>query len=635
MSFLSKLSFYLFALIIFSANFELGFSQTVKTESISDLNEKLELATGFERIVILQSLAMKERFYDPDKALVNAQESLTLSKLQQNDSLIAESYFRIGLIKQLKGENIEALDVFLNAHVLFKEKNIVSREMVVLNSLGAIYTDIGQFEKAIEFFFRTLEYSKATNNFDDEIFSLTYIGRNYSNSGDYLSSKRYFNEAVQIAINYDSWINGVIALTELGTIESQMGYPDSAAIYFQKAIDWLEAKGSYHSVPSIKLSMALAYRDKNRLGESLSLIKESIALSDSLGMELFVVNAVRDLALVYQLMGEYEKSILSINEVLNTEDDTKILQSTRFDILAILAGSYLQINQLEKAIEISKRAVFLSIENKSWVRADSSLSILIESETKSGKFEDAISSMKLKMRVKDSTYVQEREWASQEYDALHQLTKKEQEIALLEIENKQKAIIQIGMIIVVLLILIIAFLILRSQFIKVQKSNIRLENEELKRRQLEQDLEFKNKQIVTQSLNILQKKELILDMKDKVEKFKEEGSVRELSKLSNQIDYSFTLDKDWDDFKLYFEEVHVDFYNALKSTYGELTPNEMKLSALVKLNLSIKETASILGISPDSVKKARYRLRKKLGLSTEENLVEFMIAIEREILMEL
>jgi len=61
-----------------------------------------------------------------------------------------------------------------------------------------------------------------------------------------------------------------------------------------------------------------------------------------------------------------------------------------------------------------------------------------------------------------------------------------------------------------------------------------------------------------------------------------------------------------------------------------LTPNELRLSALIKLNLTIKEIAAIMGISPDSIKTARYRLRKKLNMQTGENLTKFMMDIEKE-----
>jgi len=104
---------------------------------------------------------------------------------------------------------------------------------------------------------------------------------------------------------------------------------------------------------------------------------------------------------------------------------------------------------------------------------------------------------------------------------------------------------------------------------------------------------------------------------------------KELQKLENIVDYSFNLDEDWEEFQHYFEEVHSGFFDALKTEYPALTPNELRLAALAKLNLSIKETATIMGITPNSVKTARYRLRKKLKMETEENLTEFMMEIEK------
>lgn len=73
-----------------------------------------------------------------------------------------------------------------------------------------------------------------------------------------------------------------------------------------------------------------------------------------------------------------------------------------------------------------------------------------------------------------------------------------------------------------------------------------------------------------------------------------------------------------------FESINKNFYAKIKAAFPEVSANDLKICALIKLNLSIKEMAGILNISPDSVKTARYRLRKKLQLVTEENLAEFI-----------
>jgi len=90
-------------------------------------------------------------------------------------------------------------------------------------------------------------------------------------------------------------------------------------------------------------------------------------------------------------------------------------------------------------------------------------------------------------------------------------------------------------------------------------------------------------------------------------------------------------DKDWEDFKRRFEEVHQDFFRILKVICPKLSSNELKLCTLLKLNMNLKEAASIMGISPESVKTARYRLRKKLNLSREDNLIDFIIHLEGSI----
>ncbi len=79
---------------------------------------------------------------------------------------------------------------------------------------------------------------------------------------------------------------------------------------------------------------------------------------------------------------------------------------------------------------------------------------------------------------------------------------------------------------------------------------------------------------------------------------------------------------------MYFEKVNSSFFQRLKNQFPDLTQSDLKLCALISLNLSMKEMAELMGISPESVKMARHRLRKKLNLVTEENLTEFLASFK-------
>ncbi len=67
-------------------------------------------------------------------------------------------------------------------------------------------------------------------------------------------------------------------------------------------------------------------------------------------------------------------------------------------------------------------------------------------------------------------------------------------------------------------------------------------------------------------------------------------------------------------------DVHPEFFTEIQSRFPQLSASDLRMLALLKLNLNSKEIAGILNISPDSVKKSRYRLRKKMELPEEENI---------------
>ena len=178
----------------------------------------------------------------------------------------------------------------------------------------------------------------------------------------------------------------------------------------------------------------------------------------------------------------------------------------------------------------------------------------------------------------------------------------------------------------------------RTQKIERQKDEI-IENQQeiirknqevraLKESQLQDKLRYKNKQLTTFTLNMLQKNEALKELRLKLmEGMRKNGkdSFTEYRKYLNLIDFSFRKDSEWDNFKLYFEEVYVGFFGNLLRTHPQLTTQDLRHCALIKLNLSISETAAILGISPDSVKTARFRLKQKMELDGDIGLTEYLM----------
>ncbi len=165
---------------------------------------------------------------------------------------------------------------------------------------------------------------------------------------------------------------------------------------------------------------------------------------------------------------------------------------------------------------------------------------------------------------------------------------------------------------------------------KKKKLEEEIQNYFLREEKLISELEFYSKQLATYTLQFIQKNKVLIDIKEKIKNLRKTrtGFDDEIKQTLKLIESNLNNKKEWDNFKMYFERGNKNFFKNLTIQFPDLTANDLRFSALCKMNLQIKEAASIMAISANSVKSARYRLRKKLNLSTEDNLNEFLIKFD-------
>jgi DNA-binding CsgD family transcriptional regulator len=162
---------------------------------------------------------------------------------------------------------------------------------------------------------------------------------------------------------------------------------------------------------------------------------------------------------------------------------------------------------------------------------------------------------------------------------------------------------------------------------KTEKEIVKLKNEKL-----EAEIQHKNTELASVAMHLVQKGELIGKVKEQVMRLKnntgsEKGS-DDVKKIIRVISDEDKIDKQWEQFAMHFDNVHSDFLSVLKARYTNLSPNELKLSAYLRMNLSTKEIAQLMNISVRGVEISRYRLRKKLQLPSETNLFDYLINIQ-------
>ncbi|MBK7944338.1 MAG: hypothetical protein IPJ85_03075 [Flavobacteriales bacterium] len=207
----------------------------------------------------------------------------------------------------------------------------------------------------------------------------------------------------------------------------------------------------------------------------------------------------------------------------------------------------------------------------------------------------------------------------------------------MDAENARRRLwnnVLVGALFFLLLTAFLLFKVMRARVrnSRLEQEKLRLESEKLEAEQasLRASLEFKDRELTAKALFLLNKNELITNISERLLKaksaFKQENQkivmdiVRELQASQDE--------HNWQEFEAHFTQVHASFYTTLQERFPQLSPNERKLCAFLRLNMSTKDISAITLQSVNSITVARSRLRKKLGIEGEEvNLTDFLLAI--------
>ncbi len=159
---------------------------------------------------------------------------------------------------------------------------------------------------------------------------------------------------------------------------------------------------------------------------------------------------------------------------------------------------------------------------------------------------------------------------------------------------------------------------------QAEKEIINLQNEKL-----QAEISHKNIQLADSTMAIIKKNELLIEIKEEVSRQKElkgpRSAERNFDRLMSLINQNISSDSDWKVFEELFDQAHENFFKRLKTAYPDLTQSDLKLCAYLRLNLSSKEIAPLLNITFRGVETRRYRLRRRVGLESDANLVEFIM----------
>jgi tetratricopeptide (TPR) repeat protein len=201
----------------------------------------------------------------------------------------------------------------------------------------------------------------------------------------------------------------------------------------------------------------------------------------------------------------------------------------------------------------------------------------------------------------------------------------ENEIQQIQIQRNNLKYFTLAVVLVSLIIIVI--LLYGRQRIKIFQSRSEAENLHIESEQLQDKIDYKNRELATNVMFLVKKNELINFISEKLMKVKQEFKPSVKKSIDEiLIDLQSNVDKNiWLVFADRFKEVHKGFYKNLMDRFPNLSDNDKKLCAFIRLDMNTKEIAAILLQNPNSIEVARTRLRKKLNISnTDISLNSFL-----------
>lgn len=525
----------------------------------------------------------------------------------------------------------QSLSTGLEALAAAEDIGYQSGKADALDNLATIYSRMGEDRKAIAHLEQSLELNRTLGNQRGIASNLVVIGGVYKRQSNYERALDHFYESLRICEQIDLE-NGIAAnLGNIGLIYHEMAEYHRALDYYLRAEQLNRQTGNSYLLAIVLNNIGLTYSDLGEFDKSLAYHQEALSLREENGSVIGMAYSHNNIGKLRHLMGEHEAAMQALAMALELNDgqdpDLESIIHEHFARIRLDTGDY------GEAAAHARKSLDLSREFGTRLGEQEGYRLLSDIHAKKGDHQAALQYHRRLLAVRDSIFNDKMSARVEELRTRYESEQQEAQIALLEHQRTQHLLVRNALAAGVVLLAIIAFLLYNRQKIRNRKNRTEIENRRLKENQLEQELAFKKRQLASYSLHLVQKNELMKELSEEIRQIRSgngngNGTDPGLKGLDNLIHYSFNLDKDWKEFRLYFEEVHPGFFERLKNRCPGLTPNELRLCALLRLNLSSKEIASLLGISPSSVKIARYRLRKKLQLNNKESLTGHLMDMD-------
>jgi tetratricopeptide (TPR) repeat protein len=566
---------------------------------------------------------------DPQQAMILINKSLLEIDEKKDPAAASKARFLLGDAYYFNDEMKESTEQYLKAlqiDVAYGNDK-TPEHITLLGNLGYNYDALDQKLIALDFYERALEIARETGNKEEIAANLANIGQLKVIQGFYQEALIYMEEALALDKAFGDESVIAIDLNTIGRIYESWGIFDKAADYLQQALEIDTRLGLKDKMAIRYNSLGLVYKGWGKFDKALEYFEKALEIDRQSDRKEKIALRQANIGSTYLAMKMPEKAITYL-ESSCTYFRENARPSYSASALNDLGECYFQMKDYPNAEKYYRESEALCREYDLVKFLMNTLDNLANCYNESGQYQKAFLAQKEYTVLNDSLFNAESQKKMAEFQAKFDLDKKQQQYELLQRDHtlsqkRQTVIVLVFSISALILVIFLLALLVRLKGNQNRSLLAEKENEALRR-----DLEQRNKELTYNAMCIIKNNETVAKIAESIEDALSTGNdSNSLNRMVRQLQH-MEREKNWTEFEMRFTQVHEGFYQKLNSRFPDLTPNEKKLCAFLKLNMSTKDIAAITHQSVHSLNVARTRLRKKLGIDqTDENLVNFLASL--------
>lgn len=507
---------------------------------------------------------------------------------------VALSLAYLGSTNRARGNNMAA-GLYLDSASQMIDRVLITdssywpvRFAAVIANYQSIYKNtMGQYEAGLQRSLEALTLFEKVGDTRSEAATLIAAGNIYRKLAQYPAAMLQFRRAAKAFNKLADQNAAGVSYEGIAMVFDDLHEIDSAKLYFDKALTIASAAGNNRVLGTLYNNIGAMYYHAKAYDRASEYYEKAFAIrgGEEKATKYDYATAMINLGQTDLKKGDMNKAAIHLSKGLN-------------------AAHELHAREYEK----------------------SALEGLIEYHQAMKNFQQALAYQDTLLVVKDSLFVADSKTRIAEMQVKYETEKKEQEIALLQIESYNAQLKQLGWmggLLVSVIVSILGFYTLRNRKARIQAELLVTRKE---KELMEGQLSYKDKELVNFATYITEKNDFLETVLQRLNTLdvSHEAGKKQLDNLIPLIRDHINLTGSREEFNAHLSTVYESFIKKLEDRYPDLTDHEKRLATLLRVNLTSKQIASVFNISPKSVDMGRYRLRKKMGLSIDQDINQIL-----------